>query len=127
MKRGTISHVTRRRERPAALRLGPAIHRAREPRVTPDRAAEFLGEQAERLRELRMAMLHHDAQSICGHARTLQAMLWDLSETRCRAHALDVERAARQKDFEMARRACDRLEHAIAQLVASLQAARKTG
>lgn len=127
MKRGTISHVARRREKPATLRLGPALHRAREPRVAADRASEFLGEQAERLRELRLAMLHHDAQSICGHARMIQALLWDLSETRCRVHALEVERAARQKDFEMARRACERLEHAMARLVASLQATRATG
>lgn len=127
MKRGTISHAARRRENPVALRLGPALHRARETRIAPDRAAEFLGEQAGHLRELRMAMLHHDAQSVCGQARMIQALLWDLSETRCRAHALDVERAARLHDFESARRACDRLEHSMAQLVASLQATRATG
>jgi len=113
MKRGTISHVARRREKPPALRIGPTLHRAREPRVAADRAAEFLGEQAEHLRELRMAMLHHDAQSVCGHARMI--------------HALEVERAARQRDFDMARRACERLEHALGQLVATLQAARSTG
>jgi len=127
MKRGTISHVARRREKPPALRIGPTLHRAREPRVAADRAAEFLGEQAEHLRELRMAMLHHDAQSVCGHARMIQALLWDLSETRCRVHALEVERAARQRDFDMARRACERLEHALGQLVATLQAAKSTG
>lgn len=119
--------MARRRERPIAVRMGPPLHRAREPRVAADRAAEFLGEHSERLRELRLAMLHHDAQSVCGHAKTLQALLSDVSDSRCRAHALEVERAARQRDFEMARRACERLEHAISQLVASLQAARATG
>jgi len=127
MKRGTASPVAKDRGvRTATTRSGPGVRKGRAERFEEQRA-EQRGGQAEALRELRLAMLHRDAQTVCGHARTLQALIGEASEGCGRAHALAVERAARQRDFQLARVACDRLEEALARQASGTGPLRTTG